>query len=202
MYLFHRRVSNAKTAIYHVREISSESSSSPRIHESHLTETELRTEEEETTPTVDPSSLRSAPNPILTHRRSMSNPIPRAHPSDDDVPPTPELAMSPVTPRTPSLGHGFPRTPMYASAMPLPEYPGEEKGADSAGRYTDRSSYYNRERDVDPRTLFVGGLDTYGPNSWDEDKLRTLFERYGGVEDVKIIRPSAYFAGSVLLICA
>ncbi|KAL4067375.1 hypothetical protein V8B97DRAFT_1919100 [Scleroderma yunnanense] len=42
----------------------------------------------------------------------------------------------------------------------------------------------------DPTTIFVGGLEMYGPKAWDESKLRTLFSKYGGIKFVKVIRPS------------
>lgn len=29
----------------------------------------------------------------------------------------------------------------------------------------------------------------YGPNAWDEERVRNLFSRYGGVQNVKVIRP-------------
>jgi hypothetical protein len=73
--------------------------------------------------------------------------------------------------------------------MPLPDG-GDEKTMDgSKPMYSDRRSYYAKEKDIDPTTLFVGGLDMYSLNPWDEDRLRDLFSKYWVVEDVKIIRP-------------
>lgn len=48
---------------------------------------------------------------------------------------------------------------------------------------------------VDPTTIFVGGLEMFGPNAWDEGKVRTLFSKYGGIEAVKVIRPSMLLPG-------
>ena len=55
------------------------------------------------------------------------------------------------------------------------------------------SPQYGTEKHVDPTTLFVGGLDISGPGAWDEEKVRTIFSRYGGLESVKFVRPSKSF---------
>ncbi|PIL31816.1 hypothetical protein GSI_06520 [Ganoderma sinense ZZ0214-1] len=44
-------------------------------------------------------------------------------------------------------------------------------------------------REIDPSTVFVGGLDIPGRETWDENKLRGIFERFGDVENVHIVRP-------------
>ncbi|KAH9898259.1 hypothetical protein C8Q73DRAFT_392682 [Cubamyces lactineus] len=52
-------------------------------------------------------------------------------------------------------------------------------------------------REVDPRTIFVGGLDTHSPTPWDEGKLRYVFNRYGTIDSVQIVKPynkRSYFA--------
>jgi hypothetical protein len=54
-------------------------------------------------------------------------------------------------------------------------------------------SQEKRDDRVDPTTIFVGGLEMFGPNAWDEGKVRALFSKYGGIEAVKVIRPSAVF---------
>lgn len=46
-----------------------------------------------------------------------------------------------------------------------------------------------KRKEVDPTTLFVGGLELFGPGAWDEEKLTKTFSRYGGLEHVKIVRP-------------
>ncbi|KAG6866048.1 hypothetical protein C0991_009145 [Blastosporella zonata] len=94
-----------------------------------------------------------------------------------DIPSTPGLGRSPFTPKTP----GFPTTPDGAmQKLSLKEGDNKEHG------------YYNdfiREREIDPTTLFVGGLETFGPGAWDEEKVTKFFSRFGGLEEVKIIRP-------------
>ncbi|KAG2062337.1 hypothetical protein BDR06DRAFT_966134 [Suillus hirtellus] len=99
------------------------------------------------------------------------------------IPPTPEFGTSPITPKTP--GSLIPRTPTTGSYLgdfqsrSLPEF------ATKNGLQWDAK----REGPLDPTTIFVGGLEMYGPNAWDEERVRNLFSRYGGVENVKVIRP-------------
>lgn len=102
-----------------------------------------------------------------------------------DMPPTPGLGMSPITPRTP--GVMFPATP--------PSTIGDLHGIVSFNGYDskDKDGYpedHNREdRLLDPTTLFVGGLEMYGPGAWDEEKVSNFFRKFGGLESVKVVRP-------------
>lgn len=102
-----------------------------------------------------------------------------------DTPSTPSLGRSPLTPRTP----GFPLTPTTTFSalqnMSLKENESKVNGypGDTAGR----------ERDIDPTTLFVGGLETFGPGAWDEEKVTKFFARFGGLEEVKIVRPRGFY---------
>lgn len=103
-----------------------------------------------------------------------------------DMPPTPGLGKSPITPKTP--GSQFPITPTSANTdiqrLSFKEYEGKEY------------SYYNdsrqAERELDPTTLFVGGLETFGPGAWDEEKVANFFSRFGGLESVKLVRPCEF----------
>lgn len=45
------------------------------------------------------------------------------------------------------------------------------------------------ERVLDPTTLFVGGLEMFGPGAWDEEKVSNYFQKFGGLESVKLVRP-------------
>ncbi|KNZ75039.1 hypothetical protein J132_05329 [Termitomyces sp. J132] len=98
-----------------------------------------------------------------------------------DIPSTPSLGRSPLTPKTP----GFPPTPKiaYSAMQNLSLRDNETK---DSGYLGDAAS---RERDIDPTTLFVGGLETFGPGAWDEEKVTKFFARFGGLEEVKIVRP-------------
>lgn len=99
------------------------------------------------------------------------------------MPPTPELGKSPITPKTSSSQ--FPITPTSANAdiqrLSFKEYERKEYG------------YYNdprpAERELDPTTLFVGGLEIFGPGAWNEEKIANFFSRFGGLEDVNLVRP-------------
>lgn len=101
----------------------------------------------------------------------------------NDMLSTPGLGMSPITPR--SFGSAFPGTPTDLS--------GELSGL-SVDPYQIQDGPYTsirvlRSKSVDPTTLFVGGLEMFGPAAWDEGKVRKCFEKYGVLESVKFFRP-------------
>ncbi|KAI0361461.1 hypothetical protein OH77DRAFT_429923 [Trametes cingulata] len=43
-------------------------------------------------------------------------------------------------------------------------------------------------RDVDPNTIFVGGLSIDTADEWDEHRLRSIFGRYGTIENVQVVK--------------
>lgn len=64
---------------------------------------------------------------------------------------------------------------------------------------SDIDSLSNRLRDfqtgeIDPRTVFVGGLNVQDADDWDEHRLRQIFHQYGLIESVQIVRPGMFFA--------
>ena len=63
----------------------------------------------------------------------------------------------------------------------------EESSVVSAG--VERREH-RRQATVDPKTVFVGGLEPFGPRAWDEPRLREIFEKYGVVQKVHIVNPS------------
>ena len=100
------------------------------------------------------------------------------------VPRTPTLDSSTITPLTP--GSHFPLTPTSPGAeMPQTLF---HKASDAMGAPMSFGSH-EYGRDIDPTTLFVGGLDISGPGGWDEDKVRRFFSRFGGLESVKFVSP-------------
>ncbi|KAF5385322.1 hypothetical protein D9615_001326 [Tricholomella constricta] len=109
------------------------------------------------------------------------------HGQELEIPPTPGLGRSPLTPKTP--GSGFPSTPTTNDGdmqrLSFREAFTDSEGKDH-GYYGDFASH---EREIDPTTLFVGGLETFGPGAWDEEKVTKFFSRFEGLEDVKIVRP-------------
>jgi hypothetical protein len=96
--------------------------------------------------------------------------------------------MSPITPKTP--GSLFPITPNDDTGglhgLAFKEYDNKEHG------YHGDSDRIDRE--LDPTTLFVGGLETFGPGAWDETKVEKFFARFGGLESVKLVRPGGYMS--------
>lgn len=170
---------------------------------------EIREDESEKTTSDSPSSLSvqpSTPVPPLgrnatggedTQGDSTSS---DAHVQELTMPPTPEFSVSSLTPVTPRTGTSFPRTPQSAN-MRGPA--GVHVHDGSLIQYADamtpkkgaRFAYHNdgapemQERYLDPLTIFVGGLEMFGPHAWDEDRLWELFGKYGEVENVQLVKP-------------
>ncbi|KII94122.1 hypothetical protein PLICRDRAFT_122139 [Plicaturopsis crispa FD-325 SS-3] len=130
------------------------------------------------TPTVDAEQL-----PTLND--DLTPPSYHDEGQEVEIPATPEFGLSPYTPKT--SGSTFPRTPGTGS------YTTDFRGAAGRGYGgKDHPSYYNDdpgERELDPTTIFVGGLEMYGSDAWDEEKITKLFAKYGAIESVKFIRP-------------
>ncbi|KAJ7040393.1 hypothetical protein C8F04DRAFT_255421 [Mycena alexandri] len=97
-----------------------------------------------------------------------------------DMPETPGLEMSPITPKT--SGSQFPTTPTSTDGdlqrSAFQEYESKEK-----------NGYFDEVKELDPTTLFVGGLEMYGSGAWDEERVSAFFGRFGGLESVKVVRP-------------
>ncbi|OCH87465.1 hypothetical protein OBBRIDRAFT_889765 [Obba rivulosa] len=114
----------------------------------------------------------------------------------DTIPPTPGFTLSPITPLTPKMGENFPRTPSTASSVAAQDtsHSCESRRGVTAPCDTPQSCgmYVTDEggaREHDPSTIFVGGLEMFGPSAWDESKLQALFERYGDIETIQLVRP-------------
>jgi len=100
------------------------------------------------------------------------------------MPQTPALDTSSITPITP--GFQFPITPTSCDdnldQSVRPKILEEKKNP-----MVNRS-----DRELDPMTLFVGGLEMFGPGAWDEEKVKNFFTRFGGLESVKVVRPCKF----------
>jgi hypothetical protein len=95
------------------------------------------------------------------------------------MPQTPALDTSSITPVSP--GSQFPVTPPSCNDnLHHPET-----------RMMNRS-----DRELDPTTLFVGGLEMFGPGAWDEEKVKNFFARFGGLESVKVVRPCTFLSAT------
>lgn len=147
-------------------------------------------------PSIETSNP-SIPRPFFSHRRSISNPIDvvssltvKTIPEGQtlEMPPTPELSGACLV-ETPTSA--LPRTPIYPPMMGLgnARYRNVEGGGIEI--FNDNgfnaSSFQEREKEFDPKTIFVGGLEPYGPVPWDENRLRNVFQQYGEVENVRIV---------------
>lgn len=100
-----------------------------------------------------------------------------------DVVSTPGLGMSPITQK--SFGSGFPSTPTDISGE-ISRLSADIKPCQDVS--CDNNTIF-KGKPVDPSTLFVGGLEMFGPNAWDDGKVRKCFEKYGALESVKFVRP-------------
>lgn len=112
------------------------------------------------------------------------NDVSNGEPQEVYIPQTPALEKSSITPTTP--GSYFPVTPIDIDLNNSRTTP--RTGVDyKISRDTISNSRGPKE--IDPTTLFVGGLEMFGPGAWDEEKVKTFFSRFGGLECVKVVRP-------------
>ena len=122
------------------------------------------------------------PPPVLESYALTAFDIPDRPTADNEleVPAAPALTMSPTTPKSPFL-----LTPASSEGygnIVIPKQFGDEiRNFDI--------SINPGERVLDTTTLFVGGLELNGPGAWDETKVRKYFEKFEGLQNVRIIRP-------------
>jgi hypothetical protein len=137
-------------------------------------------------PTSVLATPRVAAAPASTEEPAPTRTSDQEEGQEVDMPPTPEFGRSPITPKTP--GSQFPETPTtgdFCGDFQMPfKYDCKE-----------RPSYFGDtrtgEKELDPTTIFVGGLEMNGPNAWNEEKVRSFFAKFGGIEAVKVVRPGA-----------
>lgn len=129
----------------------------------------------------------SRPRPLLLHRRSLSNPPPRLQ-TLEETPPTPALVIEEaLTPSAPTSA--LPLTPVISGAADLASVHVEGDGpAEGEKERFEPDAYSPAERDVDPKTVFVGGFEATGTSAWDEDRLRCIFGKYGEIAGVRVFR--------------
>jgi hypothetical protein len=106
-----------------------------------------------------------------------------------DFPPTPELGMSPYTPKTP--GFIFPDTPTGDNAGFQALASKNIEGKDNTLNYGEMKE---GGKALDPTTVFVGGLEMFGPAAWNEEKVYDFFAKFGAVDHVKFVRPGQFLS--------
>lgn len=127
--------------------------------------------------------------PVIKGINATGEATPDDGAQDLDMPPTPDFGMSPNTPKTTS-SMMFPHTPnTYAFDIRSPSSK-EYRTNNGPPSLHDELS---KERELDPTTLFVGGLEIGGAHGWDEARVRDFFSKYGGVLEVKVVFPGQYF---------
>jgi hypothetical protein len=125
----------------------------------------------------------------IVRYRNTSSETSRADSNSDDeerellMPQTPALDTSSITPNT--SGSQLPITPTSCDDNQQSIQP---RTLGETGTPMNRS-----DRDLDPTTLFVGGLEMFGPGAWNEEKVKNFFARFGGLESVKVVRPCKFF---------
>lgn len=124
-----------------------------------------------------PSSRRS------TASKSSVNSVVCDEGQEIDVLGTPELGMSPITPDT--SNSLFPVTPS-ASSGDLTSF----NSYSSKGMFGSYGGEAPPPKEIDPTTIFVGGLEIMGPGAWDQEKVERYFSRFGIIEDVTVVRPA------------
>lgn len=121
-----------------------------------------------------------------------------------EIPPTPELKNASLETPTTATTAQLP-TPVYSVIMSLP--PESQNGLHNMHEMKASMQHINEDRSlieldsihgqehqheptIDPKTIFVGGLETLGPQPWNEERLRSIFEKYGIITEVHIVVPS------------
>ncbi len=168
------------------------------------------TSEEGSVVSASPSSLSVQPSTPsaedATQTADIAGPLDEVFNGNDrgvelSVPPTPEFSVSSITPNTPKTAHSFPQTPQSSMSMsfmgelsrnPLIQTPRKSGMFDLRDASTD-----NTNKECYPTTIWIGGLDIFSSNPWNEDKVRSLFEKYGDIEDLQFIRNGSHILHSV-----
>ncbi|PPR00029.1 hypothetical protein CVT24_009038 [Panaeolus cyanescens] len=162
----------------------------PRLDETEVTRQQTQTPISDSPMSTSNSMLlRTADaNPALG-----TNSIDTFHQGDTQdllyMPDTPSLDISSVTPITP--GSQYPITPKTLASSDSPQGDFHQSG----DVFTEHCEPQHHEKITDPTTLFVGGLELFGPGAWNEEKLTSFFSRFGGLESVKVVRPINSCAG-------
>lgn len=146
------------------------------------------------------ASIASAPSCLEVDVLGTSyDPDPVRNSSSPSV--TPDPSLSPITPVTPKTVVTFLRTPKSSTDAIGVEDASHFGSYKSPGHFDTPTSGFNgahrsesapsggSAKEIDRTTIFVGGLEMYGPNTWDEARLHDVFVKYGKIEDIQLVRP-------------
>ncbi|TFY72800.1 hypothetical protein EVG20_g220 [Dentipellis fragilis] len=114
---------------------------------------------------ISPDAYEGTPGDIHCSKtiRETTRPVPLSR-----MDPEPQNAESPLPP---SLG-----------------YPIVSPGEGRVGKFG--NAFGNKDGGgLRPVTIFAGGLEMYGPNAWDEAKVKSVFGKYGTILEVTVIKP-------------
>jgi len=143
---------------------------------------------------TEKSSIAAAAAVRVTQSHSSSNP------NETSEVLSPESDLSPITPE--DTGAKYIATAddhhivLSPATAPISTLDNTIKGLGDATIIKAETNTVMKE--VDPATIFVGGLAMHGVDAWDETKVQEVFGRYGMIEDVKVIRPGMYDANTDL----
>ncbi|KZT74988.1 hypothetical protein DAEQUDRAFT_807262 [Daedalea quercina L-15889] len=116
------------------------------------------------------------------------------------VPPSPRHY---AVPRTPKSGRFPPSPSVHPGEADLMHFPGHEGGlqrtfermkpcSEPASLVVHGEHWLAGDKHlVDPTAIFVGGLDVYSDDVWDESHLGAIFAQYGQIEGIQVVRPAS-----------
>ncbi|KAF9015599.1 hypothetical protein BDQ17DRAFT_1418651 [Cyathus striatus] len=133
---------------------------------------------------VDWSESDFPPLGIIYHHKSQNALLSKELQDNDQTFTSPFQARgkSPSVPSSSDLSH----SPRRVSSISIDREPSV---TDSSGLENSLSPVPTADPEVDPTTLFVGGLEMYGPGAWDENRLRHIFSKYKGLVNVQLVKP-------------
>ena len=155
-------------------------------------------------PPTTPASLRSRSYSGIPATSEASSTPPHDFAATSTPPPTSAASIVEMT----SDRSTATRTPRSAQ-VPIPASPrGNEaraksyerdllcvsERAESSGQPSPLPSFSHEfiasdKSRVDPTAIFVGGLDIYSDDVWDESHLNAIFAKYGRIEHIQLVRP-------------
>lgn len=139
-------------------------------------------------PTASGTSSNSPHDLAITNtpHSTSATAIIEMSPDQSTVPRTPKSAQVPI----PASLHGSEaRSRSYESDFLCGPERADIPGGPSPLPSLSHAWVSNDRPRVDPTAIFVGGLDVYSDDVWDESHLNAIFAKYGRIENIQIVRP-------------